>query len=1156
MAVRASGGDVEKGNNNSMLKIFPNRNMLFGIREKLIAIFVIIKVLPLIVLAIFAARQIDQLGQTVKDKSEEMVTETRDLVTEIGALASESSIKALDLKSREAIERLTTDTALVVADFLYARDTDVLLAAELPIVNAAYEQFLSIRKKSVIYHDEWVLNEDGTRWLPPEQAEQSAPYVRVKTTDNKKDFHYRQPRTFPVTVVQPLYHELTFVDLKGQERVKIAATEVLGKELRDVSKKENTWCRAETYFTELEKLQQGEVYVSRVIGPYIPSPVIGPFTPDRARQANIPFEPQNAGYAGKENPVGKRFQGLIRWGTPVYRNGVRLGYVTLALDHTHLMEFTDHIVPTEERMSDISDAGSGNYAFMWDVEGRNISHPRDYFIVGYDPQTGDQAVPWLSSELYDLWLAMDKSFSRFEDVAPRFQGQSLEKKPAVPLIKAGMLGLDCRYLNFAPQCSGWENLTQYGGSGSFVIFWSKLWKLTTAAAIPYYTGMYSQNPRGFGFVTIGANVDEFHSSATETATSLNNMTKAYESGIEKRQKDTLSLIDHLLTRTIENLTLSTAVMVVIVILIAFWMASTLTGKITSMIEGIKNFQLGNLSSRLTVESNDELGQLTTAFNDMANTVQVSMEDILEARERAEESDKAKSLFLANMSHEIRTPMNAIIGMSRLALAASENEEQTKLLDSVKTSADSLLAVINDILDFSKIEAGQLSLENYTFSLHRLVQSTVKSVAVLAEDKDIEVGYGIAEKVPKIVRGDNMRLRQILLNLLGNAVKFTKRGIVSLEVRSNNRQDDKIEVVFTVRDTGIGIASQHLEMIFDRFSQSDESIARKHQGAGLGLAISRKLCHLMGGDISVESELGMGSTFTFSVLFEDPGPDLCADEQGTVLELKDDSLPLKVLLVEDNKPNRDLARMVLEQDGHTVATAESGMDALQLLADDDFNVVLMDIQMPEMDGFTATETIRCCEAGRPLSLVLPESLEKRLRGRIYGRHQPVVALTAHAMSGDKERCLAGGMDDYLTKPFLPEQVVATLRRHAGLPVSKPTEPDAAGNVDEQVTDQVSLYDQARQNLADAYGLDSVKIENLLTTTVGTIREDIASLRQAVDRQESEKIHQIAHSLKGILLNLRLTDLAALAAQLQENCDEGDDVTAGAAALIDGLQEFVV
>ena len=321
------------------------------------------------------------------------------------------------------------------------------------------------------------------------------------------------------------------------------------------------------------------------------------------------------------------FRGLVRWGTPVVEDDRVIGYVTLALDHTHIMEYTDHIVPTAERYSAISDAGSGNYAFMWDYRGRNISHPRDYFIVGYDPVTGQQAVPWLEEEMYELWLASDMSMNSFQTRAPQFKDQSLVKKPALPLTQAGLLGLDCRYLNFAPQCTGWFNLTEQGGSGSFLIFWSGLWKLTTAAAIPYYTGMYGQSPRGFGFVTIGANVDEFHHSAVKTAETISHIETDFTEELETQRREHRELIHVSLQKSFRNLSLYTALMVAAVIFVAIVMAGVLTRHIISIVKGIRRFQQGERSYRLTLQSSDEMGQLALAYNEMADSVETYISDV-------------------------------------------------------------------------------------------------------------------------------------------------------------------------------------------------------------------------------------------------------------------------------------------------------------------------------------------------------------------------------------------------------------------------------------------------------------------------------------------------------------------------------------------------
>ncbi|MDY7036812.1 MAG: sensor histidine kinase, partial [Thermodesulfobacteriota bacterium] len=455
-----------------------------SIREKLIFIFVIIKVLPLVVLAWFAWNEMFTLNSTVLDHSHKRSAESRHVVKQVSEMASANSIKALDTKSREAIERLTTDTARAVAEFLYDRDRDILAATQLEPNRESYRIFLMKKCRPVIYHEPWVMDEKGKSWIPTRSIEETATGIIAKNEDNKRDFHYRPPQRVGIPVEQPLYLEMTFVDLTGKERIKVTTSDILPDDLRDISKRENTYCRSETYFHELKKLKRGEIYVSEVIGPYVKGHMVGTYNRVRAKEMGIEFAPEKSGYAGKENPVGKRFQGLIRWVTPVFLYGELKGYVTLALDHAHIMEFTDHVVPTEERYSPISDAGSGNYAFMWDYKGRSISHPRDYFIVGYDPDTGEQAVPWMDQDLYQIWLKCNGSMTEFQKRAPGYKEPSLKKKPARELTRAGLLGIDGRYLNFGPQCAGWQNLTQKGGSGSFVIFWSGLWKLTTAASIP------------------------------------------------------------------------------------------------------------------------------------------------------------------------------------------------------------------------------------------------------------------------------------------------------------------------------------------------------------------------------------------------------------------------------------------------------------------------------------------------------------------------------------------------------------------------------------------------------------------------------------------------------------------------------------------------
>lgn len=585
----------------------------------------------MIALAWIAWNGIAVLGSLLQDKVADLSQETHNVIGQVSDLAVDNSIRALDVKSRENIERLTTDTARAVADFLYDRDDDIRMAAELEPSVENYRRFLAPMKRTVIGHKPWKMNSAGDAWIPADDNERKQFVVKANNPDNAKDFHYRQPENPGVPEDRPLYHEMTFVDLNGNEVVKVSTSDLLDKTRRNIADSKNTYCKAETYFPALSKLGNNDVYVSEVIGPYLRSPIIGAYTEKRAKEKGLEFKPEDAAYAGKENPVGKRFQGIVRWAAPVMRKGKKIGWVTLALDHTHIMEFTDHLVPTDERYSPISNAGSGNYAFMWDYKDRNISHPRDYFIVGYDPNTGQPAVPWLEQNHYNDYMQSGLSVMEWEEAAPIFQNQSLKKKPATTLTKEGLLGLDCRYLDFAPQCEGWRNLTLSGGSGSFVIFWSGLWKLTTAAAIPYHTGIY-KDPRGFGFITIGANVHEFHRAATETGEKISNMASNFEARLKEHSDETQRNLATYLNKTTREISISTALMAIFVVFIAIWMASTLTRKITGMIKGIRLFQDGDMDHRLQVDSRDEMGQLAEAFNDMSDDMQSLITDLIRAEE--------------------------------------------------------------------------------------------------------------------------------------------------------------------------------------------------------------------------------------------------------------------------------------------------------------------------------------------------------------------------------------------------------------------------------------------------------------------------------------------------------------------------------------------
>ncbi|WP_409526126.1 putative bifunctional diguanylate cyclase/phosphodiesterase [Nitrincola sp. MINF-07-Sa-05] len=593
--------------------------MQIGIRGKLVLLFVAMKVIPLLLLGWFAWTQADNLGMQLSEGVDQLLGTATRSVDEVGRVAIADAVDALDTRARDDIERQTTDVAQAIATFLYERDSDLLLAAALPADATVYDQFVKSRSRHLVRHGQWQLSADQNTWEPVDTHLPEASVVDWGSEDNARAFNYQPPFAFE-RVSAPLYLEMTFVDLQGQEQVKITTSDRVSSELRNIADPANTYIKAEHYFSELQQLQPGEVYVSDVIGAYVGASVIGPYTPVSAAKAGVEFAPYESAYAGKENPVGKRFEGLVRWAMPVMEEGRMIGWVTLALDHDHIMAFTDFIVPTPERYTDITDASSGNYAFIWDHKSRSIAHPRHHSIVGYDPETGRPAPVWLEDAHYDTWQSSGLAYDEFIGLVPEFLLQSHLKRPALDQVRAGQVGLDCRYLNFAPQCVGWHNLTEQGGSGSFMILWSGLWKLTTAAAIPYFTGQYGETPRGFGFVTIGANVEEFHKAANESKERLDQIVARADEQMLQLSDATQMAIDQNLGETARSLSISTMAMIVVVVVIAIWMASYMSGRISWLVKGIYRFRRGDRSFRFKEVSQDELGELATSFNEMADAV--------------------------------------------------------------------------------------------------------------------------------------------------------------------------------------------------------------------------------------------------------------------------------------------------------------------------------------------------------------------------------------------------------------------------------------------------------------------------------------------------------------------------------------------------------
>ncbi|WP_394125527.1 response regulator [Vibrio hepatarius] len=569
--------------------------------------------------------------------------------------------------------------------------------------------------------------------------------------------------------------------------------------------------------------------------------------------------------------------------------------------------------------------------------------------------------------------------------------------------------------------------------------------------------------------------------------------------------------------------------VLLVAFVSFVLGTYLTRGLTRLTSAVNTIGLSGPGFQLQQHSKDELGEVTKAFDDMSAKLEKDYQTLTAAREGAEQACDSKSRFLASMSHEIRTPMNGVLGILNILEETKLTNEQQKLVSTATESGHFLLSVINDILDFTRMESNTLILEHKPFDFRHCVESVVDSFSPAATNQNLILHCYIEGSVPSRVNGDENRVKQVLLNLIGNAIKFTHEGSVTIKVCANTCEENKSKIKFEIQDTGIGISQNAIDYLFDEFTMVDQTYSRSKEGSGLGLAICRRLCNLMDGEVSVVSEPDIGSTFIFDITLEVTDELIASPITNSRRELINKDA--RILVAEDNRANQLVIREMFKRVGSQIDIAENGLEALEMVKQYQYDLVFMDISMPQMDGMTACRAIRDLDDDTTANI-------------------PIIALTAHSLAGDKEKFLASGMDDYLSKPLRLSQLVDKINlfldKAPDEEVDQELQPSPLNKQEVTYKTKVIPVKTQYEDAAQLELVDEQVIKQMIDDTSAEVipvlidhyieesQDRLRKIYQAIDDSDKDVLEFEAHTLGSSALALGNRTLSNLARKIEHLC----------------------